>query len=136
MVDEVLYTYIDADDSVPITKLKLGEQIRMLMRRITYNPAVELGAEDVVTEEYLRLKADLMDFINRSVDSIRRGLHKNVTLSISSKFAVVFDDVVSSPELTNYFNVYVAKPKLDYDIPADILVRIEVKEGQALKGGG
>ncbi len=128
MADEVLYTFLEADDSTPMTKLKLGEQLRLLLRKFTYDPAVELGAEDAVTTEYLTMKADLMDFIDRAVDSIRRGKHKNVTLSVSSKFAPVIDDVLTSPEITNYFRVYVAKPKIDYDVPADILVRIEVKE--------
>ncbi len=128
MADEVLYTYVDVDDTTPVGKLKLSEQLRLILRKLTYDPAVELGAEDAVTSEYLTLKADLMDFVDRAVDSIRRGRHKNVTLSISSKFSAVLQDVFTSAEITNYFRVFIAQPKLDYDIPADILVRIEVKD--------
>lgn len=123
-----LYTFIDADDSVPFSKLKIGEQLRILMRKLTYDPAVELAAEDAVTAEYLQLRADLLDFINKAVDPIRKGNHTNVTLAISGKFAVVLDDVIASKELRNYFHIKVSRPKTDYDAHADILLRLEVKE--------
>ena len=128
MREERLYTFIDADDSVPFTKLKLGEQLRILLRRITYDPATELAAEDIATREYLRRKADLMDFIRRALEPIRKGKHRSVLLSVSGEFSGVLNEVLSSPEIQNYFVTKVARPKLDYEITADILLSISVRD--------
>lgn len=128
MADELLYKFLDADDSVPLPKLKLSEQLRLLVRHLTYDAAKELEAEDLVTTEYLSRKADLLEFINKATESIKKGKHKNVTLSISSKFSDVLDDVIKSPQIQNYFIVSVARPRIEYDIPTDILLRIEIRQ--------
>ena len=87
----------------------------------------ELATEDAVTREYLTLRANLYDFIERATKSIREGKHTSVTMSISNRFESVLDEVLTSAQITNYYDVSVVKPDVDYDILFYYKVRLEVK---------
>lgn len=54
-----LFTYVEVDDSTPVQKLKFSDQIRVLLKRITEDPASELKSEEVFTTEYLTLNCYL-----------------------------------------------------------------------------
>ena len=58
-----MYTFVEVDDSTPIQKLKIMDQLRVLLNSLVYDPANELKAEDAVTQEYLTLKANLSEFL-------------------------------------------------------------------------
>lgn len=123
-----LYSFVEVDDSTPIQKLKLSDQIRVLLKSWTYDAANELKADDLVTQEYMTLKANLSEFLRRATEPIRKGTRKEVIVNISTHFNPVFDDVINSPEIVNYYYVDVVRPKIDYDIPYDIMVRLRVKD--------
>lgn len=125
---KLLYKYVEVTDDIPVQKLSVGEHLRLLLRQLTYDPANELNAEDSVTREYLTLKANLLDLINKALKPVRNGDKKNVVLSVSSKFRPVLKEVVNSKELTDFYHVSVAYPKVEYDIALDVLVKLEVKE--------
>ena len=123
-----LYTFVEVDDSTPVQKLKIMDQLRVLLKSWTYDPANDLKAEDIVTHEYLTLKANLSEFLRKATAPIRRGKRKEVIVNISTHFNPVFDEVINSKEITDFFYVDIVKPKIEYDIPYDIMVRLRVKE--------
>lgn len=122
-----LFTYTQVDDRTPIQKLSLGEQFRVLLRQLTHSTKNELATEDAVTHEYLTMRANLLDFINKSTKLIREGKHTSVTMSISNQFKPVLDEVLNSPQVTNFYNVEVSSPNVEYDILYFYKVRLEVK---------
>jgi hypothetical protein len=123
-----LYSFVDVDDSTPIQKLKITDQLRVLLKSFTYDPANDLKNEDIVTQEYLTLRANLYDFLHKATEPIRRGKSKSVIVNISTKFNPVFNDVIQSHEIADLYKVDVVRPKIDYDLPYDIMVRLTVKE--------
>lgn len=127
MAGKRLYTFVEVDDSTPIQKLKIRDQLRVLLKQLTYDPANDLKNEDVVTQEYMTLKADLSDFLRRATEAIRNGKRKEVIVSVSTKFKPVFDEVINSHEIKDFYTVSVAKPKITYDITYDFMVRLRVK---------
>ena len=122
-----LYTYTKIDDRTPIQKLSLKDQLRVMLRQATKSERNELATEDAVTREYLIMRANLLDFINRSTKTIREGKHSSVTMSISNKFAPVLDEVLNSPSVTNFYTVEISSPNVEYDILYFYKVRLEVK---------
>lgn len=123
-----LYSYVDVDDSTPVQKLKISDQLRVLLKHLTYDPANELKSEDAVTTELMTLKANLSTFLKKSTDPIRRGQCKEVIVNVSNKFDPVFKEVVESPEIADFFYVDTVRPQIEYDIPYDFMVRLRVKE--------
>lgn len=123
-----LYSFVEIDDSVPIQKLKIMDQFRILLKHLSYDAANELKSEDAVTTEYMTLKANLSDFLHKATDPIRRGDRKEVIVNISNVFDPVFDDVISAHEIKDFFDVAVVRPKIDYDIPFDFMVKLTVKK--------
>lgn len=124
-----LYTYVEVDDSTPIQKLNVADQFRVLLKKITYDEANELHNEDIVTQEYMTLKANLSEFLRRACAPIRAGKRKEVIVNIASQFNPVFDEVINSPEIRDFYIVDVVRPKLEYDVPYDFMVRLHVREG-------
>ena len=122
-----LYTYVDVDDKTPVQKLSIADQLRVILKKITEDPANELKTEDAVTQEYLTLKSNLSEFIQKAVEPIKRGRHRSVVVRVSNAFDPVMKEVLSSRKITDYFTVEVARPDIEYDIPFDILVRFTVK---------
>lgn len=122
-----LYRFVEVDDSTPIQKLKISDQIRVLLKHLTYDAANELKSEDAVTTEIMTLKANLSDFLHKATEPIRRGKHREVIVDVSSKFEPVFDEVINSPEIADFFEVAVVRPKIEYDIPYNMLVKLTVK---------
>lgn len=128
MAGKKLYTFVDVDDKTPVQKLSIADQIRVILKKITEDPANELKTEDAVTQEYLTLKSNLSEFIQRAVEPIKRGKHSTVVVRVSNAFDPVLEEVLNSKKITDYFTVEIARPNIDYDIPFDILVRFTVKK--------
>lgn len=127
MKGKVLYSYVDVDDSTPIQRLSVLDQLRVLLRQFTYDDGNELKNEDIVTQEYLTLKANLSEFLRKATFPIRKGKRKEVIVNISTSFNPVFREVVTSPEIANYYHVSIVRPKSNYNLPYDMLVRLRVK---------
>lgn len=123
-----LYSFVEVDDSTPIQKLKISDQLRLLLKSLTYDPANELKNDDIVTQEYMTLKANLSEFLRRATEPIRKGKRKEVIVNVSTHFNPVFEDVINSHEIADFYYVSVVRPKIDYDIPYDFMVRLTVKE--------
>lgn len=123
-----LYSYVEVDDRTPVQKLSLLDQCRLILRKLTEDPANELKSEDSVTAEYLKLKADLIDFIKQHTEPIKKGTHKTVVVQISNAFKPVLREVLESAEINKYYNIRIAKPHIDYDIPVEYLLEISIKE--------
>lgn len=122
-----LYRFVEVDDSTPIQKLKISDQIRVLLKHLTYDAANELKSEDAVTTEIMTLKANLSDFLHKATDPIRRGKKREVIVNVSNKFEPVFEEVINSHEIADFFEVSVVRPKIDYDLPYDFMVKLKVK---------
>lgn len=123
-----LYSFVEVDDSTPIQKLSIMDQLRVLFKKLTYDEANELRNDDIVTQQYMTLKATLSNFLRKATEPIRRGDRHEVIVNISTKFNPVFDEVIKSHEIADFYQVDVVRPKIDYDIPYDIMVRLRVKE--------
>lgn len=128
MAGRRLYTFVDVDDKTPVQKLSIGDQIRVILKKITEDPANELKSEGAVTQEYLTLQANLSEFIQRATEPIRKGKRREVVVKISNMFDPVLNEVLSAKYITDYYNVKVARPKIEYDIPFDIMVKLTVKD--------
>ena len=123
-----LYSFVEVDDSTPIQKLKIKDQLRVLLKHLTYDAANELKSEDAVTTEIMTLKANLSDFLHKATDPIRRGDKSEVIVNISSQFEPIFKEVITSHEISDFFHVDIVRPKIEYDIPYDFMVRLRVKK--------
>lgn len=122
-----LFTYVEVDDKTPIQKLSIKDQLRVLLKRLTYDEASELKSEDAVTINQMQLKADLLDFIQKATEPISKGEHKKVKLSVSNQFDPVLDEVLESKSIVSFYEVVVLRPDIEYDIPYFIHVILEVK---------
>lgn len=128
MTGKKLYSFVEVDAKTPIQKLKVTDQFRVLLKHLTYDDANDLRNEDVVTQEYMTLKANLSDFLRKATEPIREGKSKEVIVNISSYFNTVFDEVINSHEIADFYTVSVVKPKIEYDIQYDFMVKLRVKE--------
>lgn len=122
-----LFTYVEVDDNTPIQKLSVKDQLRVLIQRLTYDDASELKTEDAVTVNQLTLQANLMEFIHRATEPIRRGEKHKVTVMISNMFDPVLQQVLESHVISNYYAVEVQRPDIEYDVKYFITVKLEVK---------
>ena len=125
---KVLYTFVEVDDSTPVQKLTIRDQFRVLLKSLTYDPANELKNEDIVTQEYMTLRANLTDFLRKATAPIRRGDKHEVIVNISTKFNPVFNDVMQSHEIADFYDIAIVTPKIEYDIPYDVMGRLRVKD--------
>lgn len=122
-----LYTFVEVDDSTPVQKLKISDQLRVLLKSLTYDAANDLKNDDIVTQEYMQLRANLTDFLRKATEPIRSGQNHEVIVNISTHFNPVFDEVINSPEIRDFYDVAIVEPKIEYDIPYDKMVRLRVK---------
>lgn len=127
MKKEKVYEYIEVDDSTPIQKLSVTDQLRVLFKKLTYDTAQELKRDDAVTEEYLRLKASLIDFINKATQPIKNGEHTKVNISISSKYLPVYNEVIENTRYSNYYKITTIKPDSEYNIDYDFICVMEAR---------
>lgn len=125
---KVLYKFVAVDDSVAIQKLPLSDQFRILFRSLTQDETQELEAEDIVTREYLTRKANLLEFLRKATAPIRNGTRKEVIVIISSEFNPVWNEVINSREIKDFYTVTEVRPKVKYDLPYDFMVRLRVKK--------
>lgn len=122
-----LFSFVEVDDSTPIQKLTFMEQMRVLIKRLTNEDKEQLKAEDAETVYALQLKADLLEFLQKATERVRRGEHKSVTVSVSSKFLPVLEDVLESSSISTYYTYIVDKPEIEYDVEYFIKITLEVK---------
>lgn len=118
-----------ADDGygVEIGKLSLTDQFILLIRRLLYDESESLKTMSEVDKAELELKADLMKFIEKAIDPIRKGKKKSVTMSLTSKWRKYIYELPQSRWARSY-DIEIMEPEVEYDIHYYILVRMTVKE--------
>ena len=122
-----LFSFIEVDENTPIQKLSVMDQLRVLIKKMTADDSAELMAEDAVTLNLLRLKADLTGLLDKALEPIRQGKRRAVSISLSNEFDPVLDEVINSPNISNYYYVDVTRPDIEYDIPYKIRLDLEVR---------
>ena len=122
-----LFSFIEVDDSTPVATLSPLDQLRIVAKQLTEDPELELQNEDFALSEVIKLKANLQDFLHKATAPIRKGQRKSVVVSIDSKFNPVINEVLHSQEIQNYYKVEIAKPKINYDIDYNIMVKLTVR---------
>ena len=122
-----LFSFIEVAEDTQIQKLTITEQLRLLIKRLSGDDKEQLRVEDAETVYALQLKADLLEFLRKSTEKVRQGVHKSVTVSISSRFLPVLDEVLESPSISAYYTTTVRKPDIDFDVEYYITVTLEVK---------
>ena len=123
-----VFEYVVVDKDTQIHTLSILDQIRVLLKKLLYNPEHELDIEGAYTESYLTLKADLLEVFYKATEPIRMGQHKKVRLQISSEFKPVIKEVISSPKLKRSYHIKVSYPNTDYDVKFFYQVDMEVRE--------
>lgn len=127
-VKEKVYTYVELGQHTSIQKLSFLDQLRVILKQLTNDDAKELIQSDILTAEYLRMKANLIDFIDKATDPIRRGNHRNVKFKISSEFDHVLSEVLNDSRYTKYYTIEIHRPYVPYKgIKHFIEVRMGVK---------
>jgi len=125
---ETVFTYVVDDGRIPIQKLSLMDQIRVLLKRLAYDQSSELKSADILTKELLKLKGNLVDFIQKATDPIRKGDKQRVTFSLSSRFNPVLDEVLQSDRYSKYYDIQIERPVLEYDVEHFVKVKMKVKK--------
>jgi hypothetical protein len=126
MSKEKILEYVELDEHTSIQKLSLLDQLRVLLRRITYDESNELKRMDVETVDYLRKRSNLLQFLLQATEPLRKGQHKTVEVQISSKFDTVLKEVLSLERFTEYYHIEIQRPELEYNIHHYITVRFEI----------
>ena len=119
--------YVEVTDNTPIQQLSAIDQIRVLLKKMTHDDAAELQAESAVTRHALELQADLSAILNKALDPLRRGQAKAVSLSLPSVYDSVLNDVFNNSKINEYYNTKITRPEVDYDIPYNFRLDVEVK---------
>lgn len=123
-----LFSFVDVTENTPIQKLSVMDQVRVMIKKMSHDDAEELRADDAVTQNLMRLKADLMGFLDTALEPLRQGKKYAVSVLIPNEYAPVLDEVLSSTKIANFYTVKVTRPDIEYDIKYDIRIDLEVKE--------
>ena len=127
MKGKKLFSFIAVDDDTPSQKLTFSEQLRVLIQRLTNESKEQLKADDAETVYQLQLKANLLEFLHKATEKVRQGEHHSVTVSVSSRFKPVLEDVLQSTSISTYYTYTVDEPEIDYDVEYYIQITLEVK---------
>lgn len=119
---------MEVTDDTPVQRLSLLDQIRVVFKKLAYDPANELKREDAITVEYLGLKATLIKFLMTATEPIREGKKQKVNVLISSKFTPVYKEVLASKRFTAYYNITTYLPENQYKVERDFYVTLEGKK--------
>ena len=76
----------------------------------------------------MTLKANLSEFLRKATAPIREGKRREVIVNIANQFDPVFDEVIKSHDIADFYDVQIVRPKIEYDIPFDFMVKLKVKE--------
>lgn len=123
-----VFEYVELDQNTRVQKLPLKDQIRILFKRLLYNPEHELDVDDTVSEAYMTLKADLLEIFYRASEPLRKGMHKMVRMSISSEFKPVLEEVINMPRIKKHYRIHVSYPRTEYDVKFFYQVDMEVRQ--------
>lgn len=122
-----LFSFLEVTDETPIQKLSVTDQFRLLVRRLSNSDAEQLKADDAETVYHLTLKADLQEFLHKATAKVRNGDEKSVTMSISSKFLPVLDEVLEGSTIKPFYTYKIDKPEVDLDIDFFLRLTLEVR---------
>lgn len=124
-----VYEYVDLTDDVPIQKLSILDQLRVILQRLTFDESSEMKQEDVLTKGEMELKKDLETFILEAIIPLREGKKRNVIFTIASEFQPVLESVITQKRFADYYRIVIEKPKPDYDnIHFFYKIKFSVKE--------
>jgi hypothetical protein len=122
-----IFSYVELDDSTPIQRLSIIDQIRVLLKHLARDDSAELDNANAVTVAEMQLRANLLSFLDKALDKIREGSHKSVTVDLSSKFEPVLESVLATPAIATFYSYKITRPDIDYGIDYFVRVRLEVK---------
>jgi len=127
--EEVVFTYVVDDGRVPIQKLSLMDQLRVLIKKLFYDESAELKRADVITQEELRLKTNLIQFLTKATEPIRSQGKKSVVFTLHSKFLKSLEGIMNdeSSRFTKYYTIEVNKPSVEYDVDYFVTVTMKVR---------
>lgn len=123
-----VFSFIEVDENTPIQKLTVMDQLRVLIKKLAHDDSAELLADDAVSQNLLHLKADLIGFLDEALEPIRQGRKRAVSVLISNEFDPVLDEVLSSTRISNYYDVTITRPDIEYDVTYQMRIDLVVKE--------
>lgn len=123
-----VFEFVDVDKDTPIQELSFKDSLRVVIKKLTYNPEQELEAEDAADYEYLRLKANLLKFFRIALTPLREGKRRQVLTKVPSVYAPVIEEVINSPKLKTYYSITATYPKSDFRTKFDYIVEVKIRQ--------
>jgi hypothetical protein len=127
-----LYRYTKVDVNSNLDNLNFFEKLRAMYQ----NWFVDTGRSEIqkakneeeVSEEMIKMQANLLDFIHKATEKIRTGDRFSVTMDIASEFDPVIDQVLTGSSLCRFYDIKVlSRPKPDIKIPYKIRIRLTAR---------
>lgn len=125
-VKERVYTYVELGQHVSIQKLSFLDQCRVIFKQLTNDDSKELRRHDILTTEYLKLRSNFIEFVDKSTDPIRRGTRRKVRFKVASEFDQVLDEVLNEPRYSKYYTIKIDRPYIPYK-GLDHLITVEME---------
>lgn len=128
-----VYSYVKVGDDANIHSLNIIDKFRAIYGSYMEDSGrTELrnakNQEALIAEE-LTLRGDLIAFMSKATDPIRKGTKKDVVLEVAKEFSTVLQDVLNSPAVDNFYNVSIINwPHPEFEtIQYVITIKLEAK---------
>lgn len=86
MEGEVISTRIKPTETTTLAKLTIGDQLKLLISKVSNEDAAELDAAEKLSTIAMRERASLSRLIKTAASGLESGEHTSVTVSLSSKY--------------------------------------------------
>lgn len=127
-----IYRYTKVDVNSNLDNLNFIEKLRAMYQ----NWFTDTGRADIqrakneeeIAEELLRLQANLLDFLSKATEKIRKGEKRSVTIDLASEFDPVLDQVIKGSSICRFYDVLIiSRPNPDIKIPYKIRIRLTAR---------
>lgn len=123
-----LFSFVEVDENTPLQKLSVMDQLRVVVKKLSHDDGAELLAMDAVTQSQVRMKADLLGFLDKALEPIRSGKRSAVSLLVSNEFDPVLYEVLESDRIARYYDVIVTRPDIDFDVEYKMRIDLVAKK--------
>lgn len=127
MTKKEVYRSVKLTDNINTAQLKVVDQLRLLLSKVSNNDEAELDARTKLNSEKMRRISALNRLIDNAVERMRKLGESQVTIGISSEFLPYIDEVVDKKHgKGRYYNIDVYKK--DLPITVKHLFRIVIRK--------
>lgn len=129
MAGKEVYRSVKLTDDVNPMGLGVLDQIRLIFRKASNDEQMELESEERLNVARLELLAGLNSLFSNAVEETKRRDKESVTLSVSSRFLPVLDEVIDSELGMGRFYLFdVYKPSVPINVDHTFIVKISIRD--------